>query len=253
MSVVLLMSAGLVSAHAAGTVTTQLGSSGAGANHSKLRNVAPKPDFFNVCSMRGYNNPKCIEQALAAIAHARSLQPGKTRPMVLPRNFRKLSVAKQTFVITNLERVDRSKRPVLGLTHPLNHRAHVAAVLHLDPLLPLPLMRLLHVLTWGSIWANDLGPLAADYDWMYNDGYSAAHGINLACVTPRSNGCWGHRRNILSGYHHQPLLLAGVGSAKPVWASIAEVISGGIGKARGLTFSWKTAVAHGANRHHSHH
>jgi hypothetical protein len=109
------------------------------------------------------------------------------------------------------------------------------------------LLQALGVSEYGSIWAGDFGPLASDYDWMYNDGYSADGSINLACATPSASGCWGHRDNILGTYSYQPTLLAGAGTASPPGASIAEVMTGGRGSPPAFTYSWREAKRHGAN------
>lgn len=51
---------------------------------------------------------------------------------------------------------------------------------------------------FASVWAgNNLTPIAADYGWMYADGYGSN---NLDCTTPSSSGCWGHRDAILGKY-----------------------------------------------------
>jgi len=47
---------------------------------------------------------------------------------------------------------------------------------------------------WSGGWIN---PLGADYAWMYDDGPS---GSNLDCRTGTSQGCWGHRDNILNRF-----------------------------------------------------
>jgi hypothetical protein len=222
----------------------------ASATHNPHHNIAPHPNYFNVCSTRGRNNPQCIKAELAAIRHARSREKIKKRAMILPRNFTKLTVHQQTFVVTDLERVDRGLKPFKGLTSSLNATSHVAAVGRLDASIAAPAMRAHGIQAYGSIWAGDLGPISADYDWMYNDGYSKSRGINLACVKPGDTGCWGHRENILNTYRHLPNLVAGAGTSTPPGASIAEILTAGSGKTPKLVYSWKQALAHGANGHH---
>ncbi|HWC33953.1 MAG TPA: hypothetical protein VG650_03905 [Mycobacteriales bacterium] len=214
------------------------------------RNLRPQPDFLPVCATKGWQNQECTHQVLAAIEHARALEGVKRPRMVLPRNYDSLTVAEQTFVVTDLERVARGLKPFAGLTRPLNAASHAAAAAKVDPMPVVSLLRALGVTEYGSIWAGDFGPLASDYDWMYNDGY-ASNGINLACLTPQSPGCWGHRDNILGTYQHKPTLLAGAGTAKPKGDSIAEVMTGGSGRAPAFTYSWRTAKRHGANARHA--
>ncbi len=212
-------------------------------------NIQPSPDYFSVCAARGRNTPTCIKLVVEAIDRARSHEHMKKHALVLPRNYRRLSVARQTFVITNLERVDRGLRPFKGLTAPLNHLSNVAAGLRIDPSMRVSTLRALGIGEWGSIWAEDLGPLAADYDWMYNDGYSATSGINIACQTPTASGCWGHRNNILYSGKGYSVLSAGAGTSKPAGASIAEVLVCGYGRAPKYVYTWRSALLHGANGH----
>jgi hypothetical protein len=214
-----------------------------------LHNLPPTPDYTTVCAWKGRNNRNCIRLAVQAIEHARSAEHMKKYNLILPNNFRKLTVARQTFVITDLERVDRGVRPYAGLISPLNHASHVAATAGVDPTPAFAMLRVLGVGEWGSIWANDYGPLAADYDWMYNDGYSANGSINIACPTPGAPGCWGHRQNILYPDKGMPYLTAGAGTAKPAGASIAAILSGGYLKPDAYDYTWHRALMHGANGH----
>lgn len=221
----------------------------AASTDNPRHNIPAKPDYFDVCASRGFNDPTCIKQAVAAIEHARSHEHMVKHALILPRNYAKLTVAEQTFVITDLERVDRGLRPLQGLSVAVNAVAHIAAVLQVDPELASSLLRNLHIATYGSNWAGDLGPLSADYDWMYVDGYAKHGGINLACVRPGQWGCWGHRTNILSTYGNPSRLFAGAGTAKPAGASIAEVMTGGSGAAPAYAYTWQQALRHGANGH----
>jgi len=154
-------------------------------------NVAPSPDYFPICAARGHNDPVCIQLEIKAIEHARAFEPMRKHALILPDNFRSLSVARQTFVITNLERVDRGIRPYAGLTKMLNQVSHFAATARLDPSLALTALQRYSIGEWGSVWAADLGPLASDYDWMYNDGYSSSSGsLNIDCRWNGSSSCW---------------------------------------------------------------
>ncbi|HVT63682.1 MAG TPA: hypothetical protein VHD81_00825 [Mycobacteriales bacterium] len=211
------------------------------------RNRAPQPSFLTACS-RNWRSAECTRLALMAIENARAAEGVKHPALVLPRNYAKLSVAEQTFVLTDLERVARGLKPFMGLTRPLNLVSHTAAVAGVDPEPVLSLLRKLDIFEYGSNWAGDFGPLASDYDWMYNDGYSSS-GINLACLSPQSNGCWGHRDNILGTYQHLPTLLSGAGTASPPGASIAVVLSGSRSKAPEFTYTWQEAKRHGADAH----
>jgi hypothetical protein len=208
------------------------------------RNRAPHPDFISACAT-DWRSATCTRLALKAIKHARAAEGVKHAKMVLPRNYDSLSVAEQTFVITNLERVARGLKPFAGLTRVFNTASRTAALARIDPEPVLSLLRSLGIFEFGSNWAGDFGPLASDYDWMYNDGYGSG-GINLACLTPRSNGCWGHRNNILGTFRNLPTLLAGAGTGVPTGLSIAMIMTGGSGKPPKFTYSWREAKRHGA-------
>ncbi|HWC35776.1 MAG TPA: hypothetical protein VG650_13235 [Mycobacteriales bacterium] len=168
---------------------------------------------------------------------------------MLPDNYRSLSTPEQTFVVTDLERVDRGLRPWTGLTARLDSVAHSAAVTRTDPSLETSAMQAMHVNELGSIWAGDFGPLSSDYDWMYNDGYRRSGSINMDCVRPKAPGCWGHRDNILDKAAGYSTLSAGAGAARPLGSSIAEIFVAGDGDRPGYVYTWKQALAHGANGH----
>ncbi len=226
------------------------GSRSAARTVSQRHNIAPSPNYFEVCAGRGRNNAQCISEELAAIRNARRHDHRVIkRAVILPDNYTHLSVAEQTFVIMNLERVDRGIRPIVGLVPKLNGISHLAAVLRVDPLVTNLVGRLLGIRTWRSIWAGDLGPLASDYDWMYYDGYSPNGSINIDCQRPTESGCWGHRHNILGGFGGLTPV-AGAGTAKPVGASIAALNAGITGRLPHFTYTWQDALNHGANGHH---
>jgi hypothetical protein len=213
------------------------------------RNRAPKPDYVSACSSN-WRGAACTRLALAAIEHALAAEGVRHSELVLPRNYHSLSVGEQTFVIIDLERVARGLKPFAGLTPPFNAASHTAAVTRVDPNPAISALRTLGISEYGSNWAGDFGPLASDYDWMYNDGYGRG-GINMACLTPQSDGCWGHRDNILGAYHHLPTLLAGAGTGTPAGMSIAMVMTGGHGSPPKLTYTWRQARRHGAGAHSS--
>jgi hypothetical protein len=210
-------------------------------------NLSAAPDYLDFCAVNGPRNATCVKRALKAINNAHAAEG--IRKMILPSDYAQLTTAEQTFVITDLERVARGLRPFVGLTARLNQNAHHAAVVRDDPTLLGAILSLLGVREYGSIWAGDFGPLASDFDWMYNDGYSSDGSVNLDCTRPGQSGCWGHRHVILGLYSGLPHLLAGGGTAKPAGASIAEVLCGTVGHVPALTYSWKDALAFGANGH----
>jgi hypothetical protein len=232
--------------------TTALGM-GAAVHHTSAalrdprRNVSASPEYLDFCATNGSNNATCVNRALQAINNARAAEG--IGPMILPANFLHLSIPRQTFVVTNLERVDRGLRPFKGMTAKLNSNAHHAASVNADPSLLSTVMSLLGIRTYGSIWAGDFGPLASDYDWMYNDGYSNNGSVNLDCRTPSSSGCWGHRHVILGTYSSMRSLAAGAGTSKPAGFSIAEIFVGSTHATFNYVYTWKQALANGAAGH----
>jgi hypothetical protein len=161
-------------------------------------NIAPNPDFLNICSSNGSidNSTACMDAALAAIDNARS-QEG-VGPMVLPSNFLSLSPGEQLFVVNNSERVDRGLAPFVGLTGALDNAAYEGAISDTDPSLPAGYS----FSAEGSNWAGNVSSmLGVDYEWMYNDGYGSP---NTSCTSPGAIGCWGHRDNILTSYDCNP-------------------------------------------------
>jgi hypothetical protein len=204
-------------------------------------NVPPTPDYWPTCQSAGASSTTCFNAVLTAIDYARSLEG--VGPMVLPSGFDTLTVAQQTFVVSNLERVDRGLPPALGMVDQLNSASATAASTDADPTLPgLPWVDGSFTgWTYGSIWAGDLNALAADYDWMYNDGYTpGGPNYNLDCQSATDAGCWGHRHNILGTYSNYEVVtgVASVFDAKYGWTSIAQIFVGGLGTPPPFTTSW---------------
>jgi hypothetical protein len=194
--------------------------------------------YWPVCSQAGANSQTCTDAVVAAINHARSLEG--VGPMVLPTDFASLSPAQQTFVVSNVERVDRGLAPVAGMVDSLNTLAAGAAANDADPMLPTWTIGSFHAVMWGSIWAGDLNPLASDYDWMYNDGWSPSGSINLDCTSASADGCWGHRHVILSAGDH---LITGVATVQQSsWMSDAQIFVAGSGTYPAFTYSWADVV-----------
>ncbi len=185
-------------------------------------NIAPRPDFLssgpcqssrahqlscaNPCfsgagsaiTVRPYDNSRaCTTYILAAINHARAVEG--VAPMMLPNNWYTLSADEQMFVLTNLERTARGLPPYQGLVSALNHSAAAGAARNVDPWFVSGMTQQ----GFTSILADaSPSPLAADYVWMYNDGWggTSRNTSNVDCTSPGASGCWGHRHNILGVY-----------------------------------------------------
>ena len=205
-------------------------------------NVPPSPDYWPTCSASGAGSQACIDAVVAAINNARALEG--VGPMVLPSGFASMSTAVQTFVVSNLERVDRGLQPAAGMVDMLNSLSSTAAVNDADPALPNgnPIGSF-SPNRWGSNWAGDLNALAADYDWMYDDGWGPTGSYNLDCTSATAAGCWGHRHNILSSYGGEELI-TGVGSVvQSQWTSIAQIFVAGAGSYPAFTFTWSQVTS----------
>lgn len=211
-------------------------------------NVAPQVDYYGTCSADATSSA-CTSVLVTDIDHARSLEG--VGPLVLPDDWAQLSSAQQTFVLINLERVDRGLPPVAGITDDLNAIAAGAAAADTDPALSAGAMSDYDPWWWTGVWAMVVNPLAADYLWMYQDGWDGSDTTNVDCTSATADGCWGHRKNILSDYAGAPELVAGVGQASGWGASVAEIVVGGDGVVPPLTYTWRTAVMHGAGGSHA--
>jgi len=207
-------------------------------------NVAPSPDYWATCSAYGAASTTCTSAVLAAIDHARSLEG--VGPMQLPTDFASMSPAAQTFVVSNLERVDRGLQPAAGMVGTLDNAAQTGANNDADPSLPSWTIGSFNANRWGSNWAGDLNALAADYDWMYNDGWGSSGSFNMDCTGPGAAGCWGHRHNILSSYGGEELITGAADAVQSQWTSIAQIFVAGSGPYPAFVLAWTTVTAHTA-------
>jgi hypothetical protein len=232
--------AGLAMAAAALAVTLPVAAAdaasaaGSAGGSDPAQNIAPSPSYWSLCVQQGQSSQQCTDTIVQAIDNARSLEG--VGPMTLPAGFTSLTPAQQTFVVSNLERVDRGLPPVAGMVDALNSLATDAADDDADPMLSSWTVGPFQVSGWSSIWAGDLNALAADYDWMYSDGWSPQGSYNLDCQSATASGCWGHRNAILRSGSH---LITGVGSqSQSRWMSIAQILVSGAGSDPAFTYSW---------------
>ncbi len=225
---------GLAMAAAAIVVTSPVHAAVAATFSDPAQNVVPSPSYWSLCLDQGRNSQACTDQIVQAIDSARALEG--VGPMTLPADFGSLTTEQQTFVVTNLERVDRGLPPVAGMVDSLNALASDAAVADADPRLADWSVGLFQVSGWSSIWAGDLNALASDYDWMYNDGWGPDGSYNLDCQSAGASGCWGHRHAILRPGSH---LITGVGTQLQThWMSIAQILVSGSGDDPAFSYSW---------------
>jgi len=135
--------------------------------------------------------------------------------------FDALSTTEQIFVVENLERTARGLPPFSAMTAQLDADAQVAAASASDPSFPRSVTGGGPVLAGGGIWAGGWSSaLAANYEWMYQDGWGGTPfaTLNVNCTSPFAGGCWGHRDVILHDYSGctpagtEPTLVMGAGA-----------------------------------------
>jgi hypothetical protein len=210
-------------------------------------NVPPSPNFLSACYPHN-TGATCTALVVQATTNARAAEG--LGPMGLPGNFAALSPEQQLFVITDIERVDRGLPPFVGLVAQLDTDAQAGAQANQDPD-PTQIPTGLHLVAWGSNWAENGNPLGSNYFWMYDDGVDSG---NIDCTAPGQSGCWGHRENILSLSNYQQqyggTLLMGAGEAYGTtntgWESDAELLVLATGPLPPLSYTWAEAVAAGA-------
>lgn len=197
--------------------------------------------------------PKCLADALAATNRAHRAEG--LPHVVLPTNFRSLSVAEQLLVLVDIERVSRGETPVLGLSATANTFAQQGARANSDPLLPANSGIDGATASWAANYAAGVNTLDANYQWMYTDGWDGKLTFNGACSGPRAPGCWGHRDNILTNATQMPCnetscsLIMGAGyvpkAADHMYNSYTELFVQ-VDVAPTLYYTWDQAVAAGA-------
>ncbi len=122
--------------------------------------------------------------------------------MVLPSNWYGLTTTEQLFVVANLERTARGLPPYLGINAALSADAQSAAQSDADPSVA-PGFAIGNdaagVPGMGGAWSAGFSVLAADYIWMYDDGWagSASATSNVVCTSAGAAGCWAHRDELL--------------------------------------------------------
>ncbi len=194
----------------------------------------------------------CVAAEVAATDHAHALE--HLAPVRLPRDWARLSVAEQLFVLCDVERVSRGEAPILGLSRALDAQAQVGAVHDADPLMSAPVAGATGA--YASNWAGADNALDANYSWMYLDGWAGAATRNADCTSAGAPGCWGHRDNILVDAAREPCpsggcaYVMGAGyvarGAGGGYGSFSELIVQVAGARPALFYTWREALAAGA-------
>lgn len=131
------------------------------------------------------SDDECVADMNGVRADQENLQP-----ITLPTNWASLAAAEQIFVFTNLERVSRGVAPIPNLVNTYDDQIQKGINIDNDPQLPPGT----DFSASGTIWAGYPSVLGAFVVWMYYDGPG---GADPDCTGP-SDGCWGHRDNILN-------------------------------------------------------
>jgi len=130
----------------------------------------------------------CLGESVALLNSGRRSE--HLGPLVLPANWQRLTVPRQMFVMTDLERTARGLPPDSGLATDWNASAAAGAAAGTDPT------------TAGSgahgfesIWAGGMpNPIMAMLGLIYNDAfYRDGSTQNIDCTRTNTTGCWGHR------------------------------------------------------------
>ena len=200
------------------------------------------------------NGVACTNYVLAAINNARSAEG--VGPMVLPTNWFSLSVPQQLFVVADLERTARGLPAYVGLNAALTTEAQHAAQAYTDPGIAagFPIANDAQGSPgMGGAWSGGYSVLAADYVWMYDDGWASAGAFtsNIACTSARAAGCWAHRDELLGS---DPGFNPGVGlqctncemgtgfamvNGKASYVDLVEIPRGALPP---MTFTWANNV-----------
>jgi len=167
------------------------------------KSIPPNPDFTSsgVCGGGANDSAACTTAIVKAIDNARASEP----VLGIPGSFNvaafdKLTPAEQVFAVADIERTARGLAPMAGMTAQLDAIAQSGAANQTDPstTLPLQLSTGGQATAWGSNWAEGTANgLGADYYWMYDDGLNSP---NVDCTQSNQQGCWGHRKNIVSDW-----------------------------------------------------
>ena len=159
-------------------------------------------------------------------------------PYMLPAGFAFLPPGQQLFVLVNLDRLAYGLQPISGMNSSLDAASYQGMLTDTDPTYPADLPS-------GWFWVSNVAygfdnVLFAYYFWMYADGYGYG---NIACTTPASAGCWGHRDNILA---FPDSTAAAMGAAVGKDYSGRNAYAMEIANAQANGYRWAQALADGA-------
>jgi len=187
-------------------------------------------------------------------------------PLILPGNWSSLTIPRQLFVVTQLERTARGLPPESGLANDWDRVAQQGADAGEDPTGTATVTPYRQASPWegnnfdpsgsytspglGSIWYGGTDPLAGFMLWMYQDGLSRdGTSNNLDCHPSDTSGCWGHRDIVLNA---EPFLacqlVCAIGAATATASSSSrggdtEAFPSAGDNADPLVFTWSSELA----------
>jgi hypothetical protein len=179
----------------------------------------------------------CLDESVATLNAGRRNEG--LGPLLLPRNWGRLTVPEQIFVLTELERTARGLRPDTGIAADWNAAARAGADAGTDPTSAGAGARGGFLSIWAGGQAN---PIIAMVGWIYDDAYFPDHSTqNIACSSSSPSGCWGHRDAILrdtdttaceqrcaigTGYSADGFAATGPGQGRESYAEVFGVDAG---------------------------
>lgn len=176
------------------------------SNIAASPNYSSSPSCYTISSTGQYlgtQSAACTSVEMQAVNNAQTTLGEPT--ITLPSNWQSLTNPERLFVFISLERISLGLPPYVGMDAQLNTAAQQAAVAQTDPSIPSgwPLAYNssgypMFGGTWSGGWPG-MGTLAAQYGWLYADGwdYATNSSSNEACTSPTSTGCWAHRDELL--------------------------------------------------------
>jgi len=200
---------------------------------------APALTAFPAACTAAPQSSACENDALGLLNTARAATG--LNNYALPRGFLSLAPPLQVFILANLDRTAYGLQPVAGLSSALDAVAAHGVASDTDPNPPSSLD-----LSYASNAASGAIPnvLYSYYLWMYDDGYGSP---NADCSSPRSSGCWGHRRDIFAlPSSTTDSMGVAAGHDHLGQPSYAELIVGTTGDAV-YDYTWRQATAAGAS------
>ena len=183
---------------------------------------------------------QCINAVVYYLDKARSRS--HLPPYALPADFPSLSPVRQTFILTNLDRIAYKLRPIPGLTAKLSHDALVSGVWVDDDPHPSSTTGLT---TWWPGWAGAFYNAPMAYEaWVWNDGLGST---NPRCTSTDHSRCWGHRHSVLWRYGARSAMGAAAGKDSHHHRGYAYLFVAGNSSFKPVySYTWKQAVKDGA-------